>query len=92
MGAVAAGVAIGGSLITGAIGRHEETESREQANALRLEQEQLATTDRSLKQTQQLNEVLAEQTAREGASGFALSSPSFAAISRDTFNKFASRS
>jgi len=88
MGAVT-GTLLGGSLIGGGIGRHEQTEAAEQANALRLREEQDAETNRSVQRTRQLNEVLAQQVAQEGASGFSLSSPSFAAIGEDSFNQYA---
>jgi hypothetical protein len=91
MGAVsAAESAIAGiGLATSLFGRQEQENALEEAIRLRLEQEEAANVERSTQRAHRLNEVMAAQVAREGASGLALSSPSFFAVGRDSFDQFA---
>ena len=79
--AVTGGVA---TLLGGGLSAYEQ----EKAADLRLKQEELAETNRSAQRTHRLNEILAQQNADEGVSGFSTSSPSFFSISDDTFNQY----
>lgn len=91
MGAVsAAESAIAGiGLATSLFGRHEQAQAQEEAIRLRLEQEEAANVERSTQRAHRLNEVMAAQVAREGASGLSVASPSFFAVGADSFNQFA---
>ena len=91
MGAVsAAESALSGiGLATSLFGRSQSAKSQEQAVQLRLEQEEAANTERSTQRGRRLNEIMASQVAREGASGLSVSSQSFFAVGQDSFNEFA---
>lgn len=81
---------IGGiGLVTSLIGRKGQEQAQQQAIDLRLKQQESANVERSIKRGRRLNEVMAAQVAREGASGLSLSSPSFFAVGRNSFNQFA---
>jgi len=90
MGAIqAAESAIAGiGLATSLIGRNNQEAAQQQAIDLRLKQEESANIQRSTQRARRLNEVMAAQVAREGASGLAASSQSFFAVGRDSFNQF----
>lgn len=83
---VLGGLGVGTSLF----GLEQEREARERAASLRLQQEEAQNTMRETQNTRRLNEVLASQIAREGASGLSVDSPSFTSIQADDFNKWAS--
>ncbi len=65
------------------------TRAKNKALQKRLQEETLASNMRSLQRGRSLERILSAQTARQGASGFSLQSPSFGAIQKDTFNQFA---
>lgn len=88
MGAVS-GVLAGIGLVTSLIGRQKQQQAQQQALDLRLQQQEAANVERSVKRGRRLNEVMAAQVAREGASGLSLSSPSFFAVGENSFNQFA---
>ena len=88
MGQVSAAIA-GIGLVTSLFGRQQQEQAQQQAIDLRLKQQEAANVERSVKRGRRLNEVMAAQVAREGASGLALSSPSFFAVGQNSFNQFA---
>lgn len=67
--------------------RVESEKQREQALNLRLEQEKALTNQRMLTQEKQASNVFSQQVVHQAASGFTLSSPSFGAIQKDSFNE-----
>ena len=77
------------SLGLGLIGRAETASAEEEANALRLKQEEVAEEIRSTQRTRALNNALATQNADAAARGYTASSPSLFAISADSINQFA---
>lgn len=91
MGAVSAAEAAfsGIGLATSLFGRNKSAEAQEQAVQLRLQQEEAANVERSTQRGRRLNEIMASQVAREGASGLSVASPSFFAVGQDSFNQFA---
>lgn len=88
MGQVFAGAALLGTAVS-LIGRQQESQARQRALDLQLQQTKAAATQRESQRSRQLSEVLSSQVARQGASGFSLSSPSFNAIQVDSLNQFA---
>ena len=82
-------VAAVGSAVFKGVSQLEAGEARADAARSRKQQEEIASRERSIQRTGQVNRVLAEQIALESARGVALSSPSFFAIQQETLNQFA---
>lgn len=73
---------------TSLFGRSEQEQQQEKAIELQNREQIDAYNQRQTQQTRRLNETMASQNARQGASGFSLSSPSFNAVQRDSINQF----